>query len=349
MRAITYHGARDLRLTEKPDPKVERPTDAVIKVDATGICGSDLHIYQGRIGIEDGFTIGHEYVGTVLDTGDAVQSVAVGDKVLGTYNTACNACWHCRRGEYHKCDNGQTFGHGATLGNLDGTQAEQALVPTAELTLRKLPDGMADEIALFAGDVAGTAYNAICGDGVNHPPMEAGSTVLVLGLGPVGLMAAQMARVAGASLVIAVDNIAKRLEMAEQFGAVAVNFDEQDPRGVVKELTGGRGVDLAVDAVGAPPVFDACCRNTRKCGTVSVTGVYAERGEVHLGIMWIRALALRAGHANVIGHLDRVLELLESGQLDPGPLVTHTMALEDFQQAYDLYEAHESLKIVLRP
>jgi 2-desacetyl-2-hydroxyethyl bacteriochlorophyllide A dehydrogenase len=344
VRAVTFQAPGEVRVEERPDPKLEAADDAVVRVEATGICGSDLHIFHGRVKIEPGFVIGHEYVGTVVDAGDAVTEVAVGDRVLGCYCTACGGCFFCRRGEYHKCDQGRVFGHGATLGSLQGTQAELTLVPNANLTLRRVPEGLSDDVALFAGDVAGTAYHAIAGDG-----FEPGGTVAVLGLGPVGLSAVQVARAAGASLIVAVDQVAERLRVAESLGAVPVHLTEDDPRAAVKAATEGRGVDLSVDAVGHPEALDLACRVARKAGTVSVTGVYAERTEVHMGVVWIKALTLRTGHANVIGHLDRVLAMLGSGVLDPSPLVTHHMKLDEAPEAYRVYDRREALKIVLAP
>jgi 2-desacetyl-2-hydroxyethyl bacteriochlorophyllide A dehydrogenase len=349
VRAVTFQAPGEVRLDERPDPEPIAADDAVVRVEATGICGSDLHIYHGRVAIEPGFVIGHEYVGTVVAAGDAVSEVAVGDRVLGTYCTACGACFHCRRGEYHKCDGGRVFGHGATLGSLQGTQADLVLVPNANLTLRRVPEGLSNEVALFAGDVAGTGYHAICGDAARPEPLEPGATVAVLGLGPVGLCAVQVAKSSGASQVIAVDTVAERLRMAQSFGASPVHLTEEDPRGRVKELTGGRGVDLAVDAVGHPDALELACRLARKAGTVSVIGVYVERAEIHMGVVWIKALRWRTGHANVIGHLDRVLAMLSAGVIDPSPLVTHHMSLDDAPEAYEIYDRREALKIVLTP
>jgi 2-desacetyl-2-hydroxyethyl bacteriochlorophyllide A dehydrogenase len=349
VRAVTFQAPGEVRVEERPEPEPLAPDDVVVRVEATGICGSDLHIYHGRVAIEPGFVVGHEYVGTVVAAGDAVSEVAVGDRVLGTYCTACGGCFHCRRAEYHKCDSGRVFGHGAALGSLQGAQADLLLVPTANLTLRRVPEGLSDEVALFAGDVAGTAYHAICGDAAKPDPLEPGATVAVLGLGPVGLCAVQVAKASGASRVVAVDSVAERLRMAESFGATAVHLTEDDPRARVKELTGGRGVDLAVDAVGNPDALDLACRLARKAGMVSVIGVYAERAEVHMGVVWIKALSWRTGHANVIGHLDRVLAMLASGVVDPAPLVTHRMALDEAPEAYAAYDRREALKIVLRP
>ena len=162
-----------------PTPEVVAADDAVVRVEASGICGSDLHIYHGRVPVEPGFTIGHEFVGTVLAAGDDVERVAVGDRVLGCFHTACATCASCLRGDYHRCATGQTFGHGANLGDLQGAQAEQLLVPRANLTLRRVPEGMSDDVALFAGDVMGTGYHAVA-----HAGMRSGDTVAVLGLGP---------------------------------------------------------------------------------------------------------------------------------------------------------------------
>jgi len=349
VRAVTFQGPQDVRVEDRPEPELAAATDAIVRVEATGVCGSDLHIYSGRIPVEPGFTIGHEYVGTVIAVGDAVSQISEGERVLGTYLTACGRCYFCRRREYHQCDSSCVFGHGATLGSLQGTQAEQALVPNADLTLRQIPDGLSDELALFAGDVAGTGYDAIFGDAARLDLLEPGSTVAVVGLGPVGLMAVQFARASGAALVVAVDSVADRLEMARSFGAVPVHLTEENPRSRVKELTAGRGVDLAVDAVGHADALDLAVRLARKAGTVSVVGVFSERTEVHMGIVWIKALRIRAGQANVIGHLDRVLAMLSAGIVDPTPLVSKTMSLEEAPDAYRIYANREALKIVLRP
>jgi 2-desacetyl-2-hydroxyethyl bacteriochlorophyllide A dehydrogenase len=344
MRAVTFQAPGEVRVDERPDPEPGAPGDAVIRVEASGICGSDLHIYHGRVQIEPGFVIGHEYVGTVLAVGDDVAGVAVGDRVLGTYCTACGECFFCRRGDFHKCDEGRVFGHGATLGSLQGAQAEMLLVPSADLTLRKVPDGVSDEVALFAGDVMGTGYHAVVETG-----LEPGGSLAVLGLGPVGLCAVQAAKAAGAAEVIAIDTVDDRLRMAEAFGATAVHLTEDDPRSAVKAATEGRGVDATVDAVGHPDVLALACRITRKAGTVSATGVYAEPIELHMGIVWIKALTLKTGHANVIRHVDPVLAALAAGELDPAPLVTHRMTLDDAPEAYEIYDRREALKIVLTP
>jgi 2-desacetyl-2-hydroxyethyl bacteriochlorophyllide A dehydrogenase len=344
MRAVTFQAPGEVLVSEVPEPRMSDPRDAIVRVEASGVCGSDLHIYHGRVKIEPGFTIGHEYVGTVIAAGEQVTSVGVGDRVLGCFQTACGRCYFCRRGWFHKCDHSRTFGHGATLGSLPGTQAEQALVPNADLVLRKLPEGMSDDVALFAGDVMGTGYHAVLESG-----LRPGDVAAVLGLGPVGLCAVQVARAAGAAHVLAVDSVPARLAMAQSFGAQPVHLSDGDPRAAARELTEGRGVDVCIDAVGDPRALELALRLTRKCGTVQAIGVYAERCEVHMGLLWIKALRLGSGHANVLGHIDSVLAMLSAGVLDPSPLVTHHMDLAQAPEAYSLYDRREALKIVLRP
>jgi 2-desacetyl-2-hydroxyethyl bacteriochlorophyllide A dehydrogenase len=344
MRAVTFQAPGEVRIEERPEPVLGAADDAVVRVEASGICGSDLHIYHGRVPVEPGFTIGHEYVGTVLAAGDDVERVAVGDRVLGCFHTACASCAACLRGDYHRCERGRTFGHGSKLGDLQGAQAERLLVPRANLTLRRVPEGMPDEVALFAGDVMGTGYHAVA-----HAGMRAGDTVAVLGLGPVGLCAVQAALAGGAVKVFAVDAVEQRLEMAARFGAVPLHLTEQDPKGAVRSATGGRGVDVVVDAVGDPAPLAMAISLARDAGTVSGIGAYAGRGELPIGLAWLKGLTLRLGLANVIAHVDRVLALIEAGRLDPAPLVTHRMKLDEAAEAYALYDRHEALKIVLTP
>jgi len=344
MRAVTFQAPEEVRIEEKPDPEIAAPDDVLVRVEASGICGSDLHIYHGRVPVEPGFTIGHEFVGTVVAAGDEVERVAVGDRVLGTFHTACATCSSCLRGDYHRCRNQRTFGHGAHLGDLQGAQAELLLVPRANLTLRRVPEGMSADVALFAGDVMGTGYHAIA-----HAEMKAGDTVAVLGLGPVGLCAVQAALASGAVEVFAIDTVAERLAMAERFGATPLHLTEQEPKKTVRAATDGIGVDVVVDAVGDPGPLALAVSLARDAGTVSGIGAYAGKGEVPLGLAWLKGLQLRLGLANVIAHVDRVLGLMEAGKLDPSPLVTHHMSLDDAAEAYKVYDNREALKIVLTP
>jgi threonine dehydrogenase-like Zn-dependent dehydrogenase len=344
MRAVTYQAANEVRIEERPEPIIEAPDQAIVAIEATGVCGSDLHIYHGRVPVEAGTTIGHEYVGTVLALGDAVDRVAVGDRVLGCFHVACGSCTACVRGDYHRCERGRTFGHGSTLGSLPGTQADQAMVPFANLTLRKVPEGMSAETALFAGDVMGTGYHAVA-----HAGMRSGDTVAVLGLGPVGLCAVQAAVAGGAAHVFAVDSVEERLELARRFGATPVHLTEQDAKREVRGATEGRGADVVIEAVGAPAAFGSAIGLVRNAGTISGVGVQVGRSEINLGLAWLKGLDLRLGQANVILHVDRVLAMLDAGTLDPSPLVTHHMKLDEAVEAYDLYDRREALKIVLTP
>ncbi len=343
MRAVTFQAPEQVRVEEKPEPRLAAADDALVRIEASGICGSDLHIYHGRVPVEQGFTIGHEFVGTVLAIGDDVERVAVGNRVLGCFHTACATCSSCLRGDYHRCRNGQTFGHGSKLGDLQGAQAEQLLVPRANLTLRRVPEGMSAEVALFAGDVMGTGYHAVA-----HAGMKPGDSVVVLGLGPVGLCAVQAALAGGAAKVFAIDTVEPRLALAREFGATAIHLTEEDPKRAVRAATDG-GADVVVDAVGDPGPLELAVSLTRDAGTVSGIGAYAGRGEVPLGLAWLKGLQLRLGLANVIAHVDRVLALLEAGKLDPAPLVSHHMPLDQASEAYELYDRREALKIVLTP
>jgi 2-desacetyl-2-hydroxyethyl bacteriochlorophyllide A dehydrogenase len=344
MRAVTFQAPGEVRIEEKADPEIAAADEALVRVEASGICGSDLHIYHGRVPVEPGFTIGHEFVGTVLAAGRDVERVAVGDRVLGCFHTACATCTACLRSDYHRCEKGRTFGHGSKLGDLQGAQAEQLLVPRANLTLRPVPEGMSAEAALFAGDVMGTGFHAVA-----HAGMRAGDTVAVLGLGPVGLCAVQAARAGGATQVFAIDTVEQRLEMARSFGATPLHLTEDEPKRAVRAATEGRGVDVVVDAVGDPGPLEMAISLARDAGTVSGIGAYAGRGEVLLGLAWLKGLTLRLGLANVIAHVDRVLALMNAGILDPAPLVTHHMGLDEAAAAYELYDRREALKIVLTP
>src|SRR5271165_2759003 len=344
MRAVTFQAPGVVSAEERPEPELLDPEDAIVRIEATGVCGSDLHIYHGRVQIEPGFTIGHEYVGTVLAVGDDVERAAVGDRVLGCFHTACGTCAACIRGDYHRCVLGRTFGHGARLGDLKGAQAEQLLVPRANLTLRRVPEGMPADVALFAGDVMGTGYHAIA-----HAGTRAGDTVAVLGLGPVGLCAVQAARACGATQVFAIDTVAERLQMAETFGATPVHLTEQEPKRVVRAATAGLGADVVVDAVGDPGPLELAVSLARDAGTVSGVGAYAGRGEVPLGLAWLKGLTIRVGLANVISHVDRVLAMMSAGLLDPVALVSDHMSLDDAPEAYAIYDRREALKIVLKP
>src|SRR5262245_18335993 len=236
MRAVTFQAPGEVRVDEVAEPELLAPDDAVVRVEASGICGSDLHIYHGRVQIEPAFVMRHEFVGEVVATGDDVTRVRAADRVLSIFGTACGECFFCWRQQFHKCDEARVFGHGKTLGSLQAAQAELLLVPHANLTLREVPDGLSDDVALFAGDVMGTAYHA-----VDSRPLAEGETAAIIGLGPVGLCAVQAAKAAGASEVVAIDTVEDRLRMAEFFGATPAHLPEGAPRGDARTPTAGRG------------------------------------------------------------------------------------------------------------
>jgi 2-desacetyl-2-hydroxyethyl bacteriochlorophyllide A dehydrogenase len=344
MRAVTFQSPNEVAVEDVPEPELARPDDAIVQIDASGICGSDLHIYHGRVPVEPGFTIGHEFVGTVLAAGPELERAAVGERVLGCFHTACATCAPCIRGDYHRCAHGRTFGHGSKLGDLQGAQAERLLVPRANLVLRRVPEDMSDDVALFAGDVLGTGYHAIA-----HAGLRSGDTAAVLGLGPVGLCAIQAARAAGATRVFAIDTVSDRLDMARRFGAAPIHLIDEDPKRAIRAATDGAGVDVVVDAVGDPAPLALAISLVRDAGTVSGIGAYAGKGEVPLGLAWLKGVTLRLGLANVIAHVDRVLAMISAGLLDPAPLVTHHMPLDQAPDAYAIYDRREALKIVLTP
>jgi 2-desacetyl-2-hydroxyethyl bacteriochlorophyllide A dehydrogenase len=341
---VTFQGVGEVRVEDKPEPQLQDGRDAVVRIDATGVCGSDLHIFHGRHPVEPGFILGHEFVGEVIAAGDRVERVRPGDRVIGCFLAACGECWYCRHRLFQLCDSQRIFGHGKISGDLQGAQAEQVLVPTADLVLRRAPESLSDDVALFAGDVMNTGFHGIRSAGVTE-----GDSVAILGLGPVGLCAVQAARYTGASAVIAIDSVPERLELARQFGAQPVHLTEQDPRAEVKAATEGRGVDVCVEAVGNPQALETAIRLARKGGTVSVIGVHGQRCEVHMGLLWNKGVTMQGGPANVIANVDDVLDLLDSGQLDPTPLVTHHMSLDEAPEAYAAYDRREALKIVLKP
>ena len=345
MRAVTYQEPGRIAVEDRPEPELQDPSDAIVKIDAAGICGSDLHVYHAtHREVEKGFIIGHEYVGTVLAVGDGVTELAEGDRVLGSFFSSCGRCFQCRRALYSQCENLRVFGFGSALGNLAGTQAEQALVPNAHLTLRKVSPALSEAAALFAGDVMSTAYHSVLqGD------LKPGQSCAVVGLGPIGLCAVMAAKAAGATPVLAFDSVDDRLEVARGLGAHPVHFQEEDVDAVVSDHTNGRGVDVAIEAVGHPAALDLASRVCRKSATISVVGIHSGTIEIAIGQIFGKNITVKTGRANVIGNLDEVLALLEAGVLDPAPLVSREMSLEDAPEAYAAFDRREALKILLRP
>src|SRR4051812_13005403 len=347
MQALTFYGPRDVRIEEVPRPELEEPGDVLLRIDRAAICGTDLHPYHGRMEIEEGFVLGHEYLGTVEATGDAVTEFEAGERAVGSFFVSCGKCWFCRRGLPMKCMGIRVFGMGFAFGDLPGAQSEYMRVPEADLTLRKIPEenDLGDEDLLFVGDILTTGYDA-----VRKTDMRPGDLVAVVGCGPVGLSTVMAARALGAGKVVAIDMVPDRLKLAEQLGAIAVNARETDADDVVLDLTGWRGADVVVDAGGNEKALAACFPLVRMGGTISLPGMYVEdAASVPIGDMWLKNITVTAGVANVQGHMDEVIELIRDGRIDPKVIISHRLPLSEAPKGYELFDAKEALKVVLDP
>ncbi|HXF56616.1 MAG TPA: alcohol dehydrogenase catalytic domain-containing protein [Actinomycetota bacterium] len=346
MRAVVFEGPGRVRVGEVPEPRVEAPTDAVVRVTTASICGSDLHFLHGKAPLLPGDTMGHEAVGVVEEVGAEVRRFRPGDRAVVSFVIACGRCWFCRRGQSGLCEEFRSLGAGPFGGGLGGAQAELVRVPEADVNLLRVPEGLEDERALFVGDALTTGLYGAALAGV-----ERGQTVAVVGAGPVGFFAAQAARLFEPEAVVVLDLRPDRLALAEKVGAVAVNVTERHPQTALAELTGGRGADAVVEAVGSPEAFETALDVVRRGGTVSVVGMYAvERVEVPLGVYWARAVrVLFAGVCPVHAWWERALEAVRAGRIDPLPLVSHALPLEEAPLGYRLFDAREATKVVLKP
>jgi alcohol dehydrogenase len=345
MQALVYHGPNDKQWESKPDPKLERPSDAIVRIDTATICGTDLHILKGDVPtVAEGRTLGHEAVGTVVETGDAVENVRAGDRVLVSCISACGRCRYCREGMYGQCQSGG----GWILGHLiDGTQAELARIPFADNSLYQLPEGLSDEQVLFLSDILPTGFEV----GVLNGNVQPGDVVAVVGAGPVGLAAMMTARLYGPSSVVAIDKADSRLEKARsRFGAdLTVNSDAEDPLEVVKGLTDGLGADVAIEAVGIPETFELCTELVRPGGRVANIGVHGHPATLHLERLWIRNVTITTGLVDTRS-TPTLLRLVAEGRLDPRPFATHYFSQDDILDAYGVFAdaaKTDALKMVL--
>ncbi|MFL5767323.1 MAG: alcohol dehydrogenase catalytic domain-containing protein [Actinomycetota bacterium] len=346
MKAVVFEDVGSVAVREIADARIEEADDALIRVSVAGICGSDLHFLHGKAPMSPGETIGHEAVGVVEAIGSSVETFAPGDRVVVAFNIACGECWFCERGETQLCENFRNLGAGAFGGSLGGAQAELLRVPTADFNLLRVPDGVEDEVALFAGDVFTTGMFATAACRVS-----AGHAVGVVGAGPVGNAIAQAALLRGAASVIAFDRETDRLALAERAGATAVDVTERHPQMVAAEHTGDRGLDVVFEAVGAPAALETAIDVVRRGGTVGVVGIYAgEEVPLPLGVLWSRAIDLRfTGICPVHAWWEETMEGLESGALDPRPLVSHRLPFAEAMEGYALFDAHEATKVLLCP
>lgn len=344
MKALVYHGPNSKAWEEVPKPTLQADTDAIVRVDAATICGTDLHILKGDVpAVTDGRILGHEAVGTVEEIGAGVKNLKPGDKVLVSCITACGSCRFCREGRYGQC----IGGGGWILGHkIDGTQAEYVRVPFADNSTYPAPAGVSDEDLLMLADILPTGYEV----GVLNGGVRPGDVVAVVGAGPIGLAAIMGAKLFSPSHIIAIDKADTRLEAAKQFGAdIVVNNGREDALAVVQGLTEGLGADVAIEAVGVPATFELAAELIRPGGHVANIGVHGEPVTLHLETLWIKDVTITTGLVDTYS-TPTLLKLITSGQVAAGRFVTHHFELDDFIEAYDVFGRAAdtgALKVVL--
>jgi threonine dehydrogenase-like Zn-dependent dehydrogenase len=389
MKAVVYHGRYNVSVDDVPDPRVEEPRDAIVKISSTAICGSDLHLYDGYIPeMHSGDILGHEFMGEVVEVGPGNKKLKVGDRVVVPFNICCGECWFCQNGYWSCCERtnrnadkakemfghttGGLFGYSHLTGGYPGGQAQYARVPFADVAPTKVPNGLTDEQVLFLTDIFPTGWQA-----AEFANIKPGDTVAVFGCGPVGQFAIRSALMMGAGRVVAIDRIPERLAMAAQAGAEIVNFDKEEPYDRLNQLTGGRGPDSCIDAVGMEAhgsgAFDAvmdrgeaalgittdrihamrqCISNCRCGGTVSLSGVYGGfPNHVNLGAAFQKGLTIRMGQCNVLNYMEKLLRMIEEGKFDPSFVITHEVPLDDAPKMYDVFKKKQDgcIKVVMKP
>ena len=343
MKALVYGGPGERSWADTPDPAVQDPRDAVIRIEAVTICGTDLHILGGDVPeVTPGRVLGHEAVGTVEEVGSGVGNLSVGDRVLASCISSCGVCRYCREGSYGQCRNGG----GWILGHLvDGVQAEYARIPFADLSTYKLPTQVSNETAVLLADILPTSYEV----GVLNGRVQPGDTVAVVGVGPIGLAAILGARLFSPAHIVAIDKAESRLQAAKQFGADVTVTPEQDPLEVVRGLTGGLGADVVMEAVGTPQTFELCTTLVRPGGRVANIGVHGKPATLHLEDLWIRNVTITTGLVDTYS-TPKLLNMLVAGQLNLENMVTHRFDLGDIMEAYDVFSRPAqtgALKVVL--
>jgi alcohol dehydrogenase len=345
MKGLVFGGPGERSWDAVDDPGIQEPTDVIVKVDTTTICGTDLHILKGDVpAVTEGRVLGHEAVGTVVETGSAVSGLNEGDRVLVPAVTSCGRCLPCNRGMAAHCEAvggiGWIFGH-----LIDGVQAEFARVPYAETSVHAVPEDVSNEQVIFLADILPTGYEI----GVQNGRVKPGDSIAVVGAGPVGLAAMMTAAVAGASRIIAVDLATSRLKRAETFGATHTVVSGEDAEQRILEITDGRGVDVAMEAVGVPATFDLCTRIVGPGGTVANIGVHGAPTTLHLEELWIKNITITTGLVSG-STVPTLLELVRHGRIEPEKLATHHFKLDEIMQAYDVFAAageNDALKVVL--
>ncbi|WP_436791313.1 zinc-dependent alcohol dehydrogenase family protein [Yinghuangia sp. YIM S10712] len=344
MKALVYHGVGRRSWEDVAEPVVADPDDAVVRVDAVTICGTDLHILGGDVPeVEAGRVLGHEAIGTVVDVGPGVRTVRPGDRVLVSCISACGRCRNCRGAAYGQC----TGGGGWILGHLvDGTQAELVRTPFADTSLYKLPEGVDDDVAVLLADILPTSYEV----GVRNGRVGPGDTVVIVGAGPIGLAAVVAARLYSPGTIAVIDPDTGRLDAAKRLGADVTLTPDQNPEEAVPGLTrDGSGADTVIEAVGVPEAFEMCTRLVRPGGHVANVGVHGRPATLHLEDLWIKNVTITTGLVDT-NSTPMLLGMLQAGRLDIGGLVTHRFGLDEMQDAYDVFSrAAETgaLKVVL--
>jgi alcohol dehydrogenase len=330
MKALVYNGPGRHAWTDVPDPQLQDPGDAIVRIDAVTICGTDLHILKGDVPeTTAGRILGHEAVGTVESVGAGVQSVRAGDRVLVSCISPCGRCAYCRVGAYGQCRNGG----GWILGHLvDGTQAQYVRAPFADTSLYPLPANVTDESALLLADILPTSYEV----GVLNGKVSPGDTVVVVGAGPIGLAAITTARLFSPSRIIAVDKAKTRLDAALEFGATQAILVDDDPVATLRGIGDGLGADTVIEAVGVPETFELSTELVRPGGRVANIGVHGKPATLHLESLWIRNVTITTGLVDAYS-TPRLLTMLAAGQLDTSKFVTHRFGLDEMMEAYDVF------------
>jgi threonine dehydrogenase-like Zn-dependent dehydrogenase len=346
VRAVVFEEIGKVSVRAVPDPRIEDPDDALVRVSVAAICRSDLHFLHGKAPLEPGEPIGHEAMGVVEAVGPDVERFAPGDRVVVAFDIACGRCWFCRRGQTQLCEDFRNLGAGIFGGSLGGAQAEQIRVPYADTNLLGVPDDVDDERALFLGDVLTTGFYGAAISGIGE-----GDTVAVVGAGPVGFFSVQAALVHGAGQVLALDMRPDRLALAEKVGAVTVDVSERHPQMAVADATGGRGADVVIEAVGEPSALFTAVDAVRRGGIVTVLGMFtSETLDVPAGVWWARALQIRfAGICPVHAWWDRALAEVRAGRIDPMPIISHRLPLDHAPLGYELFDSRAASKVLLVP
>lgn len=344
MKALVYHGAKNIKLEDVPVPKIIKNDDAIIRVTTSTICGTDVHIEAGGLPeVKEGRIIGHEFVGEIVELGPNVNDFKVGDRVAVSCVTQCGECFYCVRGDYSHCVDGSwIFGY-----MIDGCQAEYVRVPHANMGLHKIPEGLSEEDVLFVGDILSTGYF-----GAERGKIQPGDTVAVMGCGPVGMCAMTSARLWGPSQIIAVDTNQARLEVAlkEGLADIAINPLKENAAEKIRELTEGRGADVTIEAVGIKPTYEMAIDAVRAGGNVSLIGVFEEAQELPLNKLWIKNINISMGLVNA-NRIPELLKLIKAGKINTNFLITHRAPLNDILEGYDIFanKKDNCLKWIITP